>query len=493
MERSALYRCSVDDVWRRQTGKLHPTHFARKIGGCEDLIKRLQLYGTLDGHVSCVNTVHFNPTGDLLVSGSDDKDIVIWDWASKTKKLSYYSGHSSNVFQARIMPFSDDRSIVSCAADGQVRHSQILENGRVETKKLAKHRGRAHKLAIEPGSSYTFFSCAEDGVVRHFDLREDKSNKLVRCLSFQGSNKTRQSNALSLNAIVINPRNPNYFSVGGSDEYARVYDIRKVDLEASRSEDQPVDYFTPKHLIGSQGVHITCVAYSEQEELLVSYNDELIYKFDKGMGLGSDPAAIVNEAVRSEKNKDDNDVNEEKPQVYEGHRNMDTVKGVSYFGPNSEYVVSGSDCGRIFIWKKRGGELVAMMKGDNEVVNCLEPHPFATYLATSGIEASIKIWAPTAERLQPLPADAEKTMQNNRRRRENRLNLRPRVIMHVMQLQRRQAQRDEAQSHVDWYNLHRGSYEGDDDDDMDFMDSNSSDDDSSEEGARIGPRECIIT
>lgn len=59
--------------------------------------------------------------------------------------------------------------MVIAVRDGivQVRHSQILENGRVETKRLAKHRGRAHKLAIEPGSSRTFFSCAEDGVVRH--------------------------------------------------------------------------------------------------------------------------------------------------------------------------------------------------------------------------------------------------------------------------------------------------------------------------------------
>ena len=32
--------------------------------------------------------------------------------------------------------------------------------------------GRAHKLAIEPGSPSCFYSCGEDGEVRHFDLRE---------------------------------------------------------------------------------------------------------------------------------------------------------------------------------------------------------------------------------------------------------------------------------------------------------------------------------
>lgn len=49
----------------------------------------------------------------------------------------------------------------------QVRYGTILENGKVQTKNLAKHSGRAHKLAIEPGSPRIFYSCGEDGAVRH--------------------------------------------------------------------------------------------------------------------------------------------------------------------------------------------------------------------------------------------------------------------------------------------------------------------------------------
>jgi WD repeat-containing protein 42A len=86
----------------------------------QDLIHRLYRYAELDGHNGCVNTVSFNPTGDLLVSGSDDRDIIVWNWAAKEELFSYDSGHEDNVFQARVMPFSDDRIIVSCAADGQV-------------------------------------------------------------------------------------------------------------------------------------------------------------------------------------------------------------------------------------------------------------------------------------------------------------------------------------------------------------------------------------
>jgi hypothetical protein len=48
-----------------------------------------------------------------------------------------------------------------------VRHAQLLEDGRVETKLLGRHQGRAHKLAIEPGSPHIFYTCGEDGLVQH--------------------------------------------------------------------------------------------------------------------------------------------------------------------------------------------------------------------------------------------------------------------------------------------------------------------------------------
>ena len=83
-------------------------------------MKRITLYGKLNGHKECVNTVEFNSTGDVLVSGSDDKHVIFWDWAAKSKTFSYSSGHLDNIFQARIMPFTDDRKVVTSSCDGQV-------------------------------------------------------------------------------------------------------------------------------------------------------------------------------------------------------------------------------------------------------------------------------------------------------------------------------------------------------------------------------------
>lgn len=81
---------------------------------------RFRIYRKLDNHRGCVNTVSFNADGDILISGSDDQKVILWNWDAGHIKLSFDSGHSNNVFHARFMPYTDDRTIVTCAADGQV-------------------------------------------------------------------------------------------------------------------------------------------------------------------------------------------------------------------------------------------------------------------------------------------------------------------------------------------------------------------------------------
>jgi WD repeat-containing protein 42A len=230
-------------------------------------------------------------------------------------------------------------------------------------------------------------------------LRSSSATKLFCCSSLTKNSKQPPKN-IRLNAIVTDPRNPNYVAVGGSDEYARVYDLRKCQLNASSNLDTPVNIYCPRHLIATINVHVTGLAYSNTSELLVSYNDELIYLFQKYMGLDPSPSSAPTEDL----------LKLEEPQVFLGHRNSKTVKGVSFFGPNDEYVLSGSDCGHIFIWKKKGAKLVRLMVGDRHVVNHLEPHPHIPILATCGIEKNVKLWAPMASDAPPLPENVEKVL-----------------------------------------------------------------------------------
>ncbi|KAK3018810.1 hypothetical protein RJ639_003042 [Escallonia herrerae] len=420
----------------------------------EALVKKIDLYGKLNGHQSCVNAVEFNFCGDVLVSGSDDRQVIFWNWAAKTFKFVYDSGHSENIFQVRIMPFTDDCKIVTSAADGQVRLGEVRENSRVETKKLGRHQGG-------------------------FDLRSNSVRRLLRCSSFPEDNQ-QSSSSIGLNAIVIDPRSPNYFAVGGADEFARIYDIRKNQRNASSNLGRPVNTFCPRHLVGTHSVHITGLDYSNLSELLVSYIDEFIYLFQKYMGFGPTSQSFPHKDLQYP----------EDPQVYSGHGNAQTVKGASFFGPNDEYIMSGSDCGHIFFWKKKEAEIVRLMVGDCQIVNHLEPHPNLPVLASCGIEKKVKLWAPMSKDVRPLPHDAEKIMESNRRGREDQeqITFTPDVIMHVLRLHRRQPFVYTERR----YN--RADIESDEEDEREaYLLGFSDGDGSSEEGTTGNSRDCNIS
>lgn len=88
---------------------------------------------------------------------------------------------------------------------------------------------------------------------------------------------------------------------------------------------------------------------------------------------------------------------------FTGHASVQTIKGVNFWGPNSEFVVSGSDDANVFIWDRDSGELLNVLEGHDDVVNCVVGHPRLPIMATSGIDDIIKLWEPSG----PLPPLSE--------------------------------------------------------------------------------------
>lgn len=81
-----------------------------------------------------------------------------------------------------------------------------------------------------------------------------------------------------------------------------------------------------------------------------------------------------------------------------GHCNTTTdIKEVNFLGDAGNYICAGSDEGIIFIWDKNTTEVVTALYGDVSIVNCVQPHPTACFIATSGIDPHVKLWAPLSE------------------------------------------------------------------------------------------------
>lgn len=165
----------ISSIASREAGHLPQRRFAKEFSSSITNLHRLELQHTLVAHAGCVNTVAFNDTGDILLSGSDDRTVILWDWRHRRRLLCFETGHTSNVFQARALHGTDTNTIVTCARDGQVRLVSIHPSGTaISTTRLAIHRSAAHKIALDPHTPSCFFSCGEDADVIHYDVRDPR-------------------------------------------------------------------------------------------------------------------------------------------------------------------------------------------------------------------------------------------------------------------------------------------------------------------------------
>ncbi|GLH01088.1 Protein will die slowly [Gryllus bimaculatus] len=370
----------MQEVVNRQRGVTTrhqgPQLFQQRCYGSLHVVQRLELMYKLEAFHGCVNALHFNSSGTLLASGSDDLTIVVWDWPLGKMVVMYDSGHRSNVFQVKFLPLTGDTHLVSCGRDGQIRMAEMSSTGVCRsTRVLGSHRGPAHKLSILPDTPHVFLSSGEDGLVMSVDVRVPKPHKLV--------NVQEDGRNIALYSIHSNPLNNNEFCVSGRNNYIRIYDRRKV------SSHEELKKFCPSHLNStSHSAHVTCAVFNYNgTEVMGSYNDEDIYLFDVRNPNGS-----------------------EYVHKYEGHRNSATVKGLSFFGPRSEFVVSGSDCGNIYFWDKNSEAIVQWMPGDENGV--------IPVIATSGLDDDVKIWVPSCEQ-EPKMEGLKSAILSNQKARED--------------------------------------------------------------------------
>ncbi|GFH18858.1 WD_REPEATS_REGION domain-containing protein, partial [Haematococcus lacustris] len=146
--------------------------------------------------------------------------------------------------------------------------------------------------------------------------------------------------------------------------------------------------------------------------------------------------------------------------------NTSSPSGVNFFGSEEDYVISGSDCGHIFIWDRRSGRLLRVMMADEWVVNCLEPHPLqALVLASSGIQEDIKIWSPTAAEPQFTAAatmeEVATTNTSRRQRAARRLGLRHDLLFSLVDQRHKRMKEEHAELRRDIEALDRGVGGGD--------------------------------
>jgi guanine nucleotide-binding protein subunit beta-2-like 1 protein len=133
------------------------------------------------GHTSEVLSVSFSPDNRLIVSGSRDKTIKVWntrgqlkgDFSGPSKGSSSSNGHTEWVSGVRFSPDPANPLVVSCGWDKNVKVWDLKSQSPFLSVNHSGHGGYINVVAISPDGTLCA-SGGKDGVVMLWDLNASK-------------------------------------------------------------------------------------------------------------------------------------------------------------------------------------------------------------------------------------------------------------------------------------------------------------------------------
>ena len=330
----------------------------------------------------------WNNTGSLLVTGSDDRQIVIWDFLSGRVAHTIHTHHRNNIFCATFL--NGDRQIVTSAADGCVRLVDV-ESGSSSLLLESEVSAYCFKHVHDPNSNSTGLVTLSDGTVMQFDTRTGSTEELIYVRNdstLRQLSSGRFTAPPSGTALAYNPMDPNMLALGTSTPAILIYDVRSLHEPVTRI----IPSFTqtsPDNYPGETEA-VSDIIWDKHHRFIVNYCRQDIIEVDYKM--------VTEETSRVQRRKFRVGESPEIPRQWSSRVNHQTfLKQVALFG-NDQFIVSGGDCGNLFIWDRFGQQDIILKKpADPYVLNCVAAHPHLPVIATSGIASVADIWEPLAK------------------------------------------------------------------------------------------------
>ncbi|KAL8744369.1 MAG: hypothetical protein Q9190_003383, partial [Brigantiaea leucoxantha] len=280
-----------DRLLKRELGQPSRYSAIKGLYGDRSFVDDLDIVNELGGHSGCVNALSWSASGRLLASGSDDQHLNIHSYQPESSSAQFalattvLTGHSANIFSVKFMPHSDDRTVVTCAGDSEVRVFDLESSGRstipstssaspnvatarrfnnmykgvqylsygdTNTRVYRSHADRVKRIVTE-SSPFLFLTCSEDGEVRQFDLRMPSSaypapkggrGLLARRGVHDDSNVpppliSYKRYHLDLNTISCSGTQPHYIALGGAHLHCFLHDRRMLGRDTLAERGKP--------------------------------------------------------------------------------------------------------------------------------------------------------------------------------------------------------------------------------------------------------------
>ncbi|CCO37243.1 hypothetical protein BN14_11398 [Rhizoctonia solani AG-1 IB] len=292
--------------------------------------------GPFSGHTSTINSVHFLPTGNQLVSASADGTVRIWEVnRGATQPAIAHQGHTMAINSVTVSPDgtqvvsgSDDRSICIWDATSGVLLRQIPR----------AHDDRINSVSFcSDGTKFT--SGSSDNTIRIWSPHSGEP------IGHTLTGHTDQVWTVSCSS------NGNQLVSGSDDHTVRVWDLRS-------------DEVSSKYLLGHTG-WVLSVAFSPDDAWVVSGSE------DCKVGLWDARESAL---------------------IWMGSAHTSEVNAV-IFSPDGSFVASGSQDGMVLFWDTCTGAVIGEpLVGQSLQVHSLTFSPDGNTLASGSVHHMISVW-----------------------------------------------------------------------------------------------------
>ncbi|KAG9032408.1 hypothetical protein FRB95_001529 [Tulasnella sp. JGI-2019a] len=295
----------------------------------------------MDGHTSSINCVAVSPDSNTIVSGSRDCTLRLWHGKTGAAVGQTMEGHTGWVKCVAVSP--DGTTIVSGSSDTTLRLWDT-KTGKAIGQVLKGHTSSVKCVAISPDSK-TIISGSDDTTLRLWDAKTG-----------EGIGQVMEGHASSVNCVAVSPDGM-IIASGSRDETLRLWDA--------------MTGVAIHNVMKGHTGEIGCVAISPDSTTIVSGSG------DKTLQLWD---AKTGEAIR---------------QAMEGH--IDWVSCVAIY-PDGTTIVSGSDDNTLRMWDAKTGEAIGrILEGHTGWVNCVAVSPDGTTIVSGSRDDTMRVWEAKAK------------------------------------------------------------------------------------------------
>ncbi|MGD9229948.1 MAG: caspase family protein [Desulfobacterales bacterium] len=319
------------------------------------------------GHSKDVTSVAFSPDGTMVVSGSQDNTVKVWDVTSG-REIVTLKGHKNMVWSVDFSP--DGNFVISGSRDGFLILWDILSGKKIRT--MGGNKGQILTVKFHKSGKYAL-SGSNAAELKLWDL---KSGRAVRI--FKGHTK-------HIKSLDFSP-DGKYIVSGGSDKSVRVWNIRSGKSVRTFSRHTNEVKFVRfinggKHIVSEGYDSLRIWDRSTGREIKVFKREPLSASC---LALSPDGKKILDNNL--------NFVNLANGRTIKKMKESYLVINSAAFSPDGARVIAGSDK-QLVLLDMGTGNRIRTFKGHADIINTIASNPASARFMLSGSQSGkLSLW-----------------------------------------------------------------------------------------------------